>query len=123
MSVLPKFSPRSDEERQAEIKRALIRKDAEIGGKLFGPLQAGQQREFYCQDQYTWVWHEELALPGGQRKAVTTQYKVRPDGILKLQDGQASEYISRNEAHNLYKAAELYRQKVGDEHQRILQAA
>lgn len=123
MSVLPKFSHQSDEERQAEIERSLISQEAKIGGKLFGPLREGHWREFYCKDEYNWVWYEEWPSPSGQRRAVTTLYTVRPDGILKQQDGKTPEYISRNEAHNLYNAAELYRQKVGAEYQRILQAA
>ena len=122
MAMLHKFFP-TDEERKAELERRLIRNEAKIGGRLFGPVATGRRREFFRLDSHTWVWHEEWQDYNGQHKMVTTRYSVRPDGVIKTQDGQTYQRLSLSEARNLYKATELYRQQVGAEYQRLLQAA
>lgn len=103
------------EDRLAELYRNLIRREAKIGGQLFGPLADGGRREFFCLDERTWVWHEEWVDRSGQRKAKTTRYAVRPDGILKAQEGQDYKLVSLEEADRLCEAARLYRQKVKQE--------
>ena len=108
--------------REAELYRALIRREAKIGGELFGTVSAGGRREFFCLDEHTWIWHEEW-LNNGQRQVITTRYDVRPNGVLKSQGGQGYQRLSRDEARNLYRAVELYRQRVSAEYQRMLQVA
>ena len=103
------------QERQAELYRNLIRHEAKIGGKLFGPVPKGGRREFFCLDKRTWVWHEEWIDANGQRQIKTTRYDVRPDGILKAQDDQPYKLVSLEEAKNLQKAAHMYWDKVTDE--------
>jgi hypothetical protein len=123
MSVLPKFLPASDDERRQKTQRALLRKEAEIGGRLFGPIPKNRRRQFFCLDEHTWVWHEEWLDQRKQRRAITTRYEVRPNGVLKLQDGHIYQRLSRQEARNLYRSVELYRQKVGDYYRQLLQTA
>lgn len=122
-SFLPKIQPRTTDDRQERARRALLQKEAEIGGRLFGPLPAGRRRQFFCLDERTWVWHEEWLDAHKQRRSITTRYDVRPDGILKVQDGQLYQRLSRNEARNLYRAIKLYQQRVTDEYRRQLAAA
>ncbi len=105
----------SQEERKARRYRELIRREAKIGGELFGPVAEGARREFFCLDRYTWVWHEEWLDAQGVRHAVTTRYDVRPQGVLKAQDGQPYHYLSREEARSFYKAVKLYHQRVRSE--------
>ena len=93
-----------------------------MGGELFGPIPAGHRREFFCLDEHTWVWHEEW-ISNGQRQIVTTRYDVRPNGVLKLQGGKTYQTLSKQEAVNLYRATELYAQRLTDQYQRLLQAA
>ncbi len=101
---------------QAKRYRELIRREAIIGGQIFGPLQPGTRREFFCLDRHTWIWHEEWDdATTGQRRHVTTRYDVRPNGILKTQDGQPAKYLGRDEALNFYQAVKLYGQKVTTE--------
>lgn len=95
--------------------RELIRREAQIGGQLFGPIPAGHRREFFCLDEYTWIWHEEWTDSRGRRQGRTTRYDVRADGILKAQDGQSYQQVSREEAANLVEAARLYQQRVDQE--------
>lgn len=124
MSILPKLVPRSPEERRAAFERELIRQEAKIGAQLFGPLPKGHARQFFCLDRHTWIWHEEWRDKTGKHHVVTTRYEVRKNGVIKSQDGQASfQRLSDEEARNLYRAAQLYGERVGAEYRRILQPA
>lgn len=102
-------------EREEELYRALIRREAKIGGELFGPVPKGVRREFFCLDEHTWVWHEEWTDKNGQRQIRTTRYDVRPDGILKAQDGQSYQRINRREAERLQAAVLNYNKRVQTE--------
>lgn len=119
---LPKIFPRTPEDRHADIERSLIRKEAEIGGTLFGPVPKGRRRQFFCLDEHTWIWHEEWNV-SGQRQAVTTRYDVRPNGIIKSQNGHANQRLSYKEAKHLFSAVDSYYRRVSSEYQRMLQAA
>lgn len=103
------------EQRKAELYRNLIRHEAQIGGKLFGPVPVGGKREFFCLDRRTWVWHEEWTDEHGQHRSKTTRYDVRPNGILKAQDGSSYQRVSDEEARHLKDAAVLYEKKVKNE--------
>lgn len=121
MAFLPKILPRNDDQRRADLERSLIRRESAIGGKLFGPVPKGYKRSFFCLDEHTWIWHEEWTVKG-QRRAVTTRYDVRPNGVIKSQDGASSnQLVTGDEARNLYQAVTLYQQRVDAEYQRILQ--
>ncbi|HEX7963823.1 MAG TPA: hypothetical protein VF466_04520 [Candidatus Saccharimonadales bacterium] len=98
-------------ERRARRYRDLIRQEAAIGGKLFGPIPENGRREFFCLDRHTWVWHEEWDDAQGHH-AVTTRYDVRPQGIFKAQDGQPYQPVSIQEGRRLYKAVDLYNEAV-----------
>src|SRR3989344_2929017 len=101
-----------EEERRAELYRNLIRHEAKIGGQLFGPVPKGHRREFFCLDRHTWIWHEEWVDNSGVRRTKTTRYDIRPDGILKAQDGHHYQQVSPQEARHLYDAAKLYKDRV-----------
>lgn len=113
--LLKTLTGTSQEEREAELYRNLIRHEARIGGTLFGPVPEGGRREFFCLDEHTWVWHEEWVDKGGDRRVKTTRYDVRPDVILKAQDGQPYRPVSLREADHLVQAAELYQQRIRSE--------
>ncbi|MBA3758571.1 hypothetical protein H0X10_02990 [Candidatus Saccharibacteria bacterium] len=102
------------EERRAEMYRNLIRHEAKIGGQLFGPVPAGGRREFFCLDKTTWVWHEEWIDQNRQHQMRATRYDVRPNGILKAQNGQYQS-VTPDEAKKLYQAAKLYTERVKNE--------
>ena len=123
MNLLPKISPRDAGQRQALLQRKLMRREAEIGGKLFGPVPKGHNRQFFCLDERTWVWHEEWVDRSGQKKAATTRYELTQTGLLKVQDGGVYQRLSRDEAKNLYNALHLYKQKVTAYYQNLLQTA
>jgi hypothetical protein len=122
VGILPKILPRNEAERSAQIDRQLMQMEAKLGGELFGPVPKGHQRQFFCLDETTWIWHEEWQS-GGRKRAVTTRYEVRPDGIIKLQDGQPYQRLSDGEAVNLYRAVGMYRDKISSAYRRMLQTA
>lgn len=122
MSVLPRILPRDPAARRASLKEALIRKEARIGGRLFGTPPEGREREFFCLDKRTWVWRETW-ITANYRRTVTTRYELREDGATKLQDGQDRQPLSREEARNLHRTIQLYRQRVLDYYRRQLQTA
>ena len=101
-------------ERRAELYSSLIRHEAKIGGKLFGPVPKGGRREFFCLDKYTWVWHEEWMDKNGKRQNKTTRYDFREDGVLKSQNGRYQP-IGPEEAKHLRDAIRLYVEKVDQE--------
>jgi len=119
MSILPKLlsstKAQRHAEREAELYRSLIRREAKIGGEIFGPVSKGGKREFFCLDEHTWIWHEEWLDAKGHLKIKTTRYDIRPTGILKAQDGQAYQQVSIQEAERLLQAAEVYERRMRDE--------
>lgn len=106
---------KSPQERSAKLYRDLMRHEAKIGGQLFGPVAPGGRREFFCLDEHTWIWHEEWKDAKGATQTRTTRYDVRPEGILKAQDGQAYKMISDKEAKRLYEAAKVYNKRIKSE--------
>ena len=118
-SLFQSFRQQRHQDRRARAYRELIRKEAVIGGTLFGSIPAGGRREFFCLDEHTWVWHEEWVDAKGVRHMMTTRYDVRPHGIFKAQDGQPYQPLSAQEAKHFHHAVKLYHKKVGTEIYRV----
>ncbi|MCA9331847.1 hypothetical protein KC968_02810 [Candidatus Saccharibacteria bacterium] len=112
--IINGLSAGKDLQRKADLYRKLLRHEARIGGEVFGPVRPGGRREFFCLDEHTWVWHEEWIDQNGQHQYATTRYDVRPNGLVKSQNGQYKP-VSDQEARNLLNAAELYKQRVNSE--------
>lgn len=107
--MLKKIKAQRQDDARAHRYRELIRKEAVIGGKLFGPIPAGHKRDFFCLDQHTWVWHEEWVDRAGIRQSKTTHYSVRPSGVVKIQNGSnVYQSLSPTEARNFQQAVKLY---------------
>lgn len=119
MAILPKIltttKAQRHAQRESELYRSLIRREAKIGGEIFGEVPKGGKREFFCLDEHTWIWHEEWLDAKGQRKIKTTRYDVRPTGILKAQDGQTYQHVSTAEAERLLEAAKVYQSRMRTE--------
>lgn len=105
----------SEEERLENLRRGLLRHEAKVGGTVFGEIPKGRRRDFFCLDDHTWVWHEEWTDANGKYHIVSTRYDVRPNGILKSQNGSHYQEIDREEAYRLRDATQLYAQRVKDE--------
>lgn len=98
----------------SEVYRRQVRREAGIGGGLFGPVPEGRRREFFCLDERTWVWHEEWHDELGKLNAVVTRYDVYNDRILRAQDHQPYQPISDTEARRLYIAIDRYNQAIDE---------
>lgn len=108
------MTAQKDTQRRIDLYRKLLRHEAKIGGELFGPVQKGGRREFFCLDKNTWVWHEEWIDANGQHQFATTRYDFRPNGVVKSQNG-VYRNITLSEAKNLRNAIAMYQQRVNDE--------
>ncbi len=112
--LMPSNSGRQQGRLQA-LRQSLIRREARVGGQVFGPIPKGRKREFFCLDEHTWVWHEEWTDQNGRHRIVSTRYNVQPAGVLKSQNGGAYKRASRDEVRRLYDAATLYQDRVRKE--------
>jgi hypothetical protein len=112
LKLLDNMKNQKQKDKASTYYRDLIRREAKMGGQLFGPTPHGTRREFFCLDENTWVWHEEWTDKNGQRQIVTTRYTIRPSGILKSQNSRHYEKVSDQEAERLCMAAKLYLQKI-----------
>ena len=92
-----------------QLQRKLIRHEAELGGQIFGSLDPGSRREFFCLDEQTWVWHHQDAQ---HERPTTTRYSIRPELILKSVNGQAYTALTQGEEEHLLEAIEAYRDTV-----------
>ena len=116
MSLLKKIitgnASQRHEEREAELYRSLIRREAKIGGELFGPIPEGVRREFFCLDEHTWIWHEEWLDQNRKLQSATTRYEVQDAGILKVQAGSRYNYLEGQELTNFMTAINVYYERV-----------
>ncbi|HUY53406.1 MAG TPA: hypothetical protein VMV24_02410 [Candidatus Dormibacteraeota bacterium] len=92
----------------------LIRREAKIGGQLFGRVPENVSRSFFCLDEHTWVWHEDITQVGGRIKSNIIRYEVQPDRIVKVINGNRY-LLSESEKRNFYKAVTSYQRKVFSE--------
>ncbi|HEY4964100.1 MAG TPA: hypothetical protein VIH90_05385 [Candidatus Saccharimonadales bacterium] len=121
MGILPRLLPRTQQERAADIERDLIKFESTIGRKLFGPIPAGHNRDFFCLDEHNWIWHEDWVDQNGNRVVVSTRYNIRPSGVLKSQNGQSYHRIDDLESKHLYHAIKQYVKLVKTEYYKMLQ--
>ena len=80
------------------LYKTILKHEARLGAKIFSG-KAGVEREFYCLDENTWVWHEGPS---------TVFYKVNPASVYRSNDGVNYRAASRTEAKRLFEAAKIY---------------
>ena len=118
MKILPKITAKRPASQQA-LEDSLIRQEAIEGGKLFGPIAKGHDRQFFCLDEHRWVWHESWSDKNGVHN-LTTRYEIRPNGVFKVKNGGTYQGLSSTEAANLLQAAKLYAAKILPNYQAAL---
>ena len=123
-NMLSFADPSDSTSRAVKLNNDFMRHEAKIGGSLFGKVPRNRRREFFCLDSHTWIWHEEWLDQNGQNHIQTTRYEVRPDGVVKAQDGQIQyQKVGDEELRRLIKAAKMYETRVNQEiYQPILQS-
>ncbi len=87
--------------RMAEAERKLINAESALGRMLFGEVQPGHQREFFCLQKNVWIWYED---------GKTIRYEVRESGVYKKVDRGHYSKISGAELEHFRAAAKAYLQ-------------
>jgi len=103
-----KSSKKTDEEQIQEIEQDLMRKELEATRGMFGALKNGTKRDFFCLDQHTWIWYEEWIDEQGRRRQMTTRYMIRPNEVVKSQNGGAYKRLSIKELLSFQAAIKTY---------------
>ncbi len=111
MPLIPNFK-RRPKTNIDQLHREFIRREAQIGGELFGAIEPDRRRDFFCLDEYTWIWFESWRDGRGKEHTTTVRYEVRPDGILKAQAGRPYQQVEGQEAKNFIEAVRLYNKRV-----------
>ena len=93
-------------------ERELILLESQIGAQLFGPIEAGARREFFCEDPKNWIWYEEWTGKDRKTHSTTTRYEVHDTGILKVREGDPYIFIEGQELQNLLVAVQMYHERV-----------
>ena len=96
-------------------ERELLTLESEVGAKLFVPVPAGHRREFFCLDEYTWIWHEEWLDASKKLATSTIRYEVSDHGVLKVQEGARYSYLEGEELQNFGIAIRMYYEQVARE--------
>ncbi len=102
---------RYDLSSRKDQRRALLKREGDIGGKLFGKIPKNHTRKFFCLNQNTWVWNETFPAETGETMVVNTRYRVYEDTIEKIQNNKVTP-MSLEEMQNVVHAMELYADKV-----------
>ena len=89
--------------RLADAERKLINAESALGRMLFGEVQPGHQREFFCLQKNVWIWYED---------GKTIRYEVRESGVYKKVDKGNYAKISGKELENFRAATKAYLQLV-----------
>ncbi len=96
---------------QQLTERELLALESEIGAQIFGPIPQGMRREFFCLDEHTWIWHEEM-LDKKNPHATTIRYEINERGVLKVQEGARYSYLEGEELKNFAVAVRMYYEQV-----------
>ncbi len=88
---------RSQEYKNAE--RVLINAESEYGRTIFGEIQPGHSREFFCLEKNIWIWYEDGRM---------IRYEVRSDGVYKKVDSGLYHKIDGAELLNFRNAVKVY---------------
>lgn len=93
-----------------------MRREAQAGATVFGPVPAGHHREFFCLDRYTWVWSEQWFDEKTQtNQHMTVYYEFQPRGVLKTVNNIPRGYVEGKELKHLVEAMKTYGNRVAVE--------
>ena len=93
-------------------ERELIELESELGRDIFGPIEKGGRREFFCLDKHTWIWYEEWVDNAKTKRSRTTRYELHDNGIMKAQDGTNYQFLDGQELKNFGVAVRMYYERV-----------
>lgn len=86
----------------------VIRQAAKIGGSLFGEVPKNHNRQFFCLDEDTWVWHDEWRDEAGKTHVDNFQYRINGNQVVKVFPNGSIHHLKDQEMINFYQAIDLY---------------
>lgn len=98
----------------AAMTDALIDREAQIGGSLFGTQSDGQTRRFYCANESTWIWEEKMLNAKGEVQQTLTEYRLEAGQIVKYQN-RIKQLLTTSELKNLLLAMQWYAKLVAQQ--------
>jgi len=114
--AISQWAPHTSHNQKAyQKRRALIAKEAHIGGTVLGPIPHGHKREFFCLDKHTWVWHETWKDASGMRQQFIVNYELDPTGVLKRVNGGSYTKLTGQELANFNRAVKTYYREVSQQ--------
>lgn len=97
-------------------QKELLKQEGAIGASLFGKIPDGHQREFFCLDEYTWIWHESWIDEATKTtKTMNVRYEFQPRGVLKIVDGIATGFVTGDELKHLLESMGTYYKRISKE--------
>ena len=100
--LAPRETPNHKARVQA-VERNLINAESALGRTVFGNIQPGHSREFFCLKKNVWIWYEDGRM---------IRYEVRRDGVYKKVDSGSYMKIGGAELQNFITAVKTYLQVV-----------
>lgn len=97
--------------RAYELEKEYIAREAMVGARVHGPIPSGHDREFYCLDEHTWVWHETWKDQNGLQ-GFTVHYEVTGSNILKRVNQGSYTRLEGDELLRFDKAVKAYHKEV-----------
>jgi hypothetical protein len=117
MAILDAFADKNQKRisKQEELNSKFLNKESVVGSKIFGPKPHDGRREFFCLDEFTWVWHEEWYDKYTEKQVQTTRYDVRTNGIYKSVNGGHVSALTPDETKSFQDAVKEYVKRVKKE--------
>lgn len=98
--ILNKREAPNHEARRRAVERNLINAESSVGRTVFGRVQPGHTREFFCLKKNVWIWHED---------GITIRYEVRKNGVYKrVENEEHFHKIEGAELQNFTNATKAY---------------
>lgn len=86
-------------ERRKSVERDLINAESALGRTLFGAVQPGHIREFFCLKENVWLWYED---------GLVIRYEVRENGVYKRVGTRDYEKVKEPELQHFIDATKAY---------------
>lgn len=107
MKLLELFTPKTPTQLASEAFQRAKREESKIGAQVFGEVPKGMEREFFCLDERTWVWHETWQDQAA-RQTRTVRYDIRAYGIFTSTNGGEYKPVEKEEGKNFLAAIDKY---------------
>ena len=111
--IIKPHQSQKDVTKQNLDQAKLIKQEAQLGGLLFGKVEKGAQREFFCWDESNWIWYDKWYDQEAQIKEVSIRYKIVGGKIYKQYFNSDKWYrLDAAESQHLFEMIQAYKDYV-----------